>query len=76
MTYTISTEPVTREHIGRKVLVITKWGNLRGPYTLKDMGAWRCASPREDPANWFGVVELQKLFYGALLIVADSEGTD
>ena len=37
MTYTISTEPVTEEHIGRRVLVRDEADHpWEGPYTLTD----------------------------------------
>lgn len=73
MTYTISTEPVTREHIGRKIL--TREDNtdpLDGPFTLVNV-------TEEDYINESGVrfwidYDGNTIYVdNALLIADDSE---
>ena len=71
MTYTISTEPVTREHINRKVLVrdheCFSWIE---PYTFYEI-----VEDSDGNIRYFCQGEYFA-FFQALLIVDDSEGTD
>ena len=66
MTYTISTEPVTREHIGREVLAVNKGGTMEC-CTLKEI-SW----PYYDPVY---IVEgaICTAYDVVLLIIDDSQ---
>ena len=71
MTYTISTEPVTREHINRKMLVRDHESfNWVGPHTLYEI-----VEDSNGNIRYFCQGE-HFAFFQALLIADDSESTD